>query len=107
MERTLDAIAADLGLDRTVVRERNFIQPDEMPYDQGLIFQDGRPLVYDSGDFPASLAKLKKLVDWDGFEAYRAQAHADGRTVGLEAVPVNQLLQLGQRRGEVSGVVDQ
>ena len=59
MERVMDAIAADLGLDRTVVRERNFIRPEEMPYDHGLVFQDGRPLVYDSGDFPASLAKLK------------------------------------------------
>jgi len=83
MERTMDAIAADLGLDRSVVRERNFIQPDEMPYDQGLIFQDGRPLVYDSGDFPASLDKLRKLVGWDDFEAYRDQARAEGRRVGI------------------------
>jgi CO/xanthine dehydrogenase Mo-binding subunit len=83
MERTMDAIARDLGLDRTVVRERNFIQPEEMPYDQGLIFQDGRPLLYDSGDFPASLDKLKELVGWDGFEAYRDQARAEGRRVGI------------------------
>jgi CO/xanthine dehydrogenase Mo-binding subunit len=83
MERVMDAIAADLGLDRTVVRERNFIQPDEMPFDQGLIFQDGRQLLYDSGDFPASLAKLKELVGWDGFEAERAQARAAGRTIGI------------------------
>ncbi len=52
MERTMDAIAAELGMDRTEVRARNFVQPDEMPYDQGLMFQDGRPLIYDSGDFP-------------------------------------------------------
>ncbi len=52
MERVMDYIARDLDLDRAVVRERNFIQPDEMPYDHGLIFQDGRPLIYDSGDFP-------------------------------------------------------
>ena len=83
MERTMDAIARDLGLDRTVVRERNFIQPGEMPYDQGLIFQDGRPLLYDSGDFPASLDKLKELVGWDDFEAYRDQAKAEGRRVGI------------------------
>ncbi|MGZ8743654.1 MAG: aerobic carbon-monoxide dehydrogenase large subunit [Nocardioides sp.] len=83
MERTMDAIARDLGLDRTVVRERNFIQPSEMPFDQGLIFQDGRPLIYDSGDFPASLAKLKELVGWDDFEAYRDQAQAEGRRVGI------------------------
>jgi aerobic carbon-monoxide dehydrogenase large subunit len=83
MERTMDAIATYLDLDRTVVRERNFIQPDEMPYDHGLIFQDGRPLVYDSGDYPAALAKLKKLVGWDEFEAYREQARAEGRRVGI------------------------
>ncbi len=78
MERTMDAIAAALGLDRTLVRERNFIQPDEMPYDHGLIFQDGRPLIYDSGDYPASLAKLKALVGWDEFAAVQAAARAAG-----------------------------
>jgi CO/xanthine dehydrogenase Mo-binding subunit len=83
MERTMDAIAAELGLDRTVVRERNFIQPDEMPYDHHLTFQDGRPLIYDSGDFPASLAKLKALVGWDDFEAVRDAARAEGRRVGI------------------------
>jgi aerobic carbon-monoxide dehydrogenase large subunit len=83
MERTMDAIARDLGLDRALVRERNFIQPEEMPYDQGLIFQDGRPLLYDSGDFPASLDKLKELVGWDDFASYRDQARAEGRRVGI------------------------
>ncbi|HKT00312.1 MAG TPA: aerobic carbon-monoxide dehydrogenase large subunit [Rugosimonospora sp.] len=83
MERTMDAIAAHLGLDRTVVRERNFIQPDEMPYDHQMTFQDGRPLVYDSGDYPAALAKLRKLIGWDEFEAYRERARAQGRRVGI------------------------
>ncbi len=83
MERVMDAIAADLGLDRTVVRERNFIAPEEMPYDQGLVFQDGRRLLYDSGDFPASLALLKKLVGWDDFASVREQARAEGRRVGI------------------------
>ncbi|WP_166355082.1 aerobic carbon-monoxide dehydrogenase large subunit [Phytoactinopolyspora limicola] len=83
MERTMDAIAQHLGLDRTVVRERNFIQPAEMPFDHGLTFQDGRPLIYDSGDYPASLEKLKKLVGWDEFEQYRTAARAEGRRVGI------------------------
>jgi carbon-monoxide dehydrogenase large subunit len=83
MERTMDAIAAHLGLDRALVRERNFIQPDEMPYDQGLVFQDGRPLVYDSGDYPAALAKLKALVGWDSFPARQAQARQQGRQLGI------------------------
>jgi aerobic carbon-monoxide dehydrogenase large subunit len=83
MERTMDAIADYLGEDRAVVRERNFIRPEEMPYDHRLTFQDGRPLVYDSGDYPGVLAKLRKLVGWDEFAAYRDGARAQGRRVGI------------------------
>ena len=83
MERIMDAIATELQLDRAEVRARNFIQPDEMPYDQGLIFQDGRPLIYDSGDYPATLDKIKKLVGWDEFDSYRELARAEGRRVGI------------------------
>ena len=83
MERTMDAIAASLGLDRALVRERNFILPSQMPYDHGLIFQDGRPLIYDSGDYPAALAKLKALVGWDSFPAVQAEAREQGRNLGI------------------------
>jgi carbon-monoxide dehydrogenase large subunit len=83
MERTMDAIAAELGLDRVSVRQANFIQPEEFPYDQGLMFQDGKPLIYDSGDYPASMEQLKELVGWDEFEAVRDAARAEGRTVGI------------------------
>ena len=83
MERTMDAIAAELGMDRAEVRAANFIQPDEFPYDHGLIFQDGRELEYDSGDYPAMLEKIKELVDWDGFPAFREQQAALGKRVGL------------------------
>ncbi len=40
-------------------------------------------MIYDSGDFPASLAKLKKLVGWDEFADYRDRARAEGRRVGI------------------------
>ncbi|MGH9209115.1 MAG: aerobic carbon-monoxide dehydrogenase large subunit [Acidimicrobiales bacterium] len=83
MERTIDRIAEHLGLDRADVRERNLIGPDEFPYDFGMTFQDGRPLIYDSGDYPASLARIKELVGWDGFVAERAIAAADGRHLGI------------------------
>ncbi len=83
MERTMDAIAAHLGKDRVAVREVNLITPDEMPYDHQLLFQDGKPLVYDSGDYPASMAKIKALVGWDDFEAVREQARSEGRRVGI------------------------
>jgi carbon-monoxide dehydrogenase large subunit len=83
MERTMDAIAAALGKGRTEVRAANFIQPDEFPYDHGLIFQDGREYEYDSGDYPASLQKLKELIGWDEFPAFREEMAREGRQVGI------------------------
>jgi aerobic carbon-monoxide dehydrogenase large subunit len=72
-----------LHLVPVLVELDHFIQPGEMPYDHGLIFQDGRPLIYDSGDYPASLAKIKALVGWDEFPARQAEAAAAGRKPGI------------------------
>ncbi|MEV4563658.1 aerobic carbon-monoxide dehydrogenase large subunit [Nonomuraea sp. NPDC049419] len=77
MERTLDKIARHLGKDRTEVRAVNFIQPDEFPYDQGMTFQDGRPLIYDSGNYPEMLRMIKELIGWDSFE------RRPGRGIGI------------------------
>jgi CO/xanthine dehydrogenase Mo-binding subunit len=62
MERTLDAIAAELGLDRVEVRRRNLIQPDQFPYDLGVAWQDGNKVVYDSGDYPALLKRAVEML---------------------------------------------
>jgi carbon-monoxide dehydrogenase large subunit len=62
MERTLDAIAAELKLDRPEVRRRNLIQPDEFPYDVGVAWQDGNRVVYDSGDYPALLERALAML---------------------------------------------
>ncbi|BCN49957.1 dehydrogenase [Prescottella equi] len=83
MERSMDAIAQYLGKDVLAVREANLIRPEEMPYDFGLMFQDGRPLIYDTGDYQAGIDKLKELIDWDGFPEYKRRAEAQGRTVGI------------------------
>jgi CO/xanthine dehydrogenase Mo-binding subunit len=83
MERTVDRIAAELGLDRAEVRARNLIGPDEFPYDFQMTFQDGRPLIYDSGDYPAGLAQVKELVGWDGFLDEQAAALVEGRHLGI------------------------
>ena len=62
IERVMDRIAADLGLDGAEVRRRNLIQPGEMPYETGLDWQDGGKVTYDSGDFPTLLERaLEKL----------------------------------------------
>jgi len=62
MERTLDAIALELGLDRVEVRRRNLIQADQFPYELGVAWQDGNKVVYDSGDYPALVDKALAML---------------------------------------------
>jgi len=83
MERIMDRIAKELNLDRAEVRSRNFIQPDEFPWDVGLVYQDGGPTKYDSGNYQAGLDKLKALLDYDNFSAIQAEARQQGRYLGI------------------------
>ena len=62
MERTLDSIAKQLDLDRAEIRRRNFIQPDQFPYNLGVAWQDGNTVVYDSGNYPALLEKAITML---------------------------------------------
>ena len=83
MERMMDRIAQGLGLDRGEVRRRNFIKPEQMPYKVGLIFRDGRPVTYDSGDYPTSQKMALDFVDYEGFNARREAALKEGRYIGI------------------------
>lgn len=84
MERLLDRVADELGLDRAEVRRRNFIQPHEFPYDVGLIFQDGAPTRYDSGNYPGMLDLLLQQMDYDRLVREELpRLRAEGRCVGV------------------------
>jgi carbon-monoxide dehydrogenase large subunit len=82
LERLADRVAAELGLDRAVVRQRSFVREDQMPYPTGMKWRDGKtPLVYDSGDFRGCLdLALSKLGD---FRQRQTAARANGRYLGL------------------------
>ena len=83
MERLMDRVARELELDRAEVRRRNFIQPSQMPYKVGIIFRDGRPVTYDSGDYPTCQQKALDAAGYDGFAARQARAREQRRHIGL------------------------
>jgi len=87
MDRILDRAAAALGLDPAELRRRNLVTAAEMPYATGLLYRDGQPLVYDSGDYPACLAEALRLIDYEGVRAAQPGWWAQGRYrgVGLSA----------------------
>jgi carbon-monoxide dehydrogenase large subunit len=84
MERIMDLVAGELGIEPAEVRARNMVRADEMPYAAGLPYRDGQPIVYDGGDYPAALAKA--LTALGGVEVFRARQRAardEGRYLGL------------------------
>jgi aerobic carbon-monoxide dehydrogenase large subunit len=77
LERLVDAIAYDTGIDRVEIRRRNFIPADAFPYQTPVALQ------YDSGDYQTTLAVALKNADWAGFEARRTAAKARGKLRGI------------------------
>jgi len=83
MERLMDRVAHEMRLDRAEVRRRNFIVPAQMPYRVGIIFRDGRPVTYDSGDYPTCQQKALEAAEYQDFPARQAQARAQRRYIGI------------------------
>lgn len=83
MERLLDRLAAKLGMDRVEIRRRNFVPAEGMPYSVGLTFRDGKPMIYDSGDYPRCQEEALKLADYAGFPRRRERARKEGRRIGI------------------------
>ena len=79
VERAVDLVAHELGLDPVEVRRRNFIPPDAFPYDPGIL----AGLSYDSGEYEGALDRALEMVDYDGFRAEQAEARKKGRYLGI------------------------
>ena len=87
MERLLDIAARELDIDRTEIRRRNFIPPENFPYNNEVIFQDFAPLTYDSGNYEPALVQAKELIGYDEFfQKSKPQARENGRYLGLGIV---------------------
>src|SRR5262245_52307245 len=87
MDRLMDMLAREVRVDPAEIRRPNPIRPDEMPYDVGILYRDGNPLVYDSGDFPDGLARALRAADYDAVRATQAELRARGifRGVGISS----------------------
>src|SRR6266566_4284978 len=83
MDRIVDCLARELRMDPAELRRRNYIRPDELPYDFGMPYRDGNPLVYDTGDFPEALEKALEAADYRTFRAEQPRWRAQGSHRGI------------------------
>jgi len=77
LERVVDMAAAEMGMSPVDIRRKNFIQPDQFPYETPVA------LTYDTGNYEGTLSQALTSADWDGFEARRAEAASRGKLRGI------------------------
>jgi carbon-monoxide dehydrogenase large subunit len=77
IERMVDLAAAELGLDPTELRRRNYVSPTQMPFKTGLTF------TYDSGKFEKNMDLALALADRKGFKTRKAEARKRGKLLGF------------------------
>jgi carbon-monoxide dehydrogenase large subunit len=89
VERIIDIVAQELGLDAVEIRRHNFPKPDEFPF----ATQTG--LFYDSGNYEAALDKALAIVDYQKLRAEQQAARADGRLIGIGVSTYVEICALG------------
>jgi carbon-monoxide dehydrogenase large subunit len=77
IERIMDELAAEIGVDPMEIRRRNWIRHEEFP------FTTVATLVYDSGNYEAATEKAMRLFGYDDLRAEQASRRASGDPVQL------------------------
>ncbi|MEM3386222.1 MAG: xanthine dehydrogenase family protein molybdopterin-binding subunit [Nitrososphaerales archaeon] len=79
LERTVEQVARQLGLDPIEVKLKNYVRPEEMPY----VSPSGA--TYDSGDYPTALKKALQMINYDEWRRKQPELWRQGRFVGIGA----------------------
>ncbi len=77
IERIMDELAVELGMDPMALREKNWIKHEEFP------FTTVCGLVYDSGNYEAATEKAMALFDYEGLRREQRERRESGDPVQL------------------------
>ncbi len=93
VERLIDLAAGELKLDPVEVRLKNFVTPEQMPYETPT------GCILDGGDYPAVLRKAVELIDYAKVREEQAKGRESGKYIGvgfalgMDGCPVNSSIQ--------------
>ncbi len=79
VERAVDMVADELGMDKADIRHKNFIPADAFPYDPRIL----NGLKYDSGDYDKALDKALEMVGYQNLRQEQETARQQGRYLGI------------------------
>ena len=97
IERLMDVVANELGIDRLEIRLKHFPQPAEFP------FATSCGLTYDSGNYQGALAKAKQLANWDQLVKDRDAARVAGKLSGIGVSTYVEICAMGPSKAMPAG----
>jgi aerobic carbon-monoxide dehydrogenase large subunit len=97
VERAVDLVAAELGMDPVDVRRKNFPAPNEFP------FKTATGLFYDSGDYEAALNKALAMADYKNLREEQKKAREQGRLIGIGLSTYVEICALGPSQAMPAG----
>ncbi len=77
IERMVDLLGLELGMDPVEIRRKNFIPKDEFPY------HTPNGPTYDTGEYDKALTRVLEIVDYPALRAEQARLRAAGRYIGI------------------------
>jgi carbon-monoxide dehydrogenase large subunit len=92
IERLVQNAAHALGMDPAELRRRNFVQPDQFPY------QSCTGFVYDSGDYERALDLALDKIGYAELRRQQVAARAQGRLIGVGLASFTEVVGAGPSR---------
>ncbi len=92
IERLMDVLAQKIGVSPAEIRMRNFIKPEQFPYNSALGWE------YDSGDYPTALRKVLDAVGYDDLLKEQAEKRKNGELMGIGIATFTEIVGAGPTR---------
>ncbi|HET7479036.1 MAG TPA: aerobic carbon-monoxide dehydrogenase large subunit [Rubrobacteraceae bacterium] len=99
MERTMDVLADELGMDPVELRRKNFVKKEQMPYVSVMGWE------YDGGDYDGALDEALKIAGYEELLEEQKKAREEGRLMGIGVSTFTEIVGAGPgKKCHIAGI---
>src|SRR5215210_5320032 len=92
LERTMDVLADELGMDPVELRRKNLIPKEKQPYESVMGW------TYDVGDYHAALDEALRIADYEALLEEQKEAREQGRIMGIGVSTFTEVVGAGPKK---------
>ena len=99
MERTMDVLADELGMDPVELRRKNFVTKEQMPYVSVMGWE------YDGGDYEGALQEALRIAGYEELLEEQKRAREEGRIMGIGVSTFTEIVGAGPgKKCHIAGI---